>query len=211
MDDAAIFRYVNTYYSSLIERHGNQPAGVGWNGDASQVLRFEQLAKIIAQRREEPFSILYMGCGYGSLLPFLRKRFSSFTYIGCDLSSVMIEAAKKEHALERDAEFFVSDSPARETDYVVASGIFNIKGAFDSGTWETYIQKNLDTMHAYSKKGFSFNMLTVYSDADKMKENLYYADPCKFFDFCKRRYSRNVSILHDYELYDFTVLVRKLP
>ena len=30
-----------------------------------------------------------------------------------------------------------------------------------------------------------------------------------FFDFCKRNFSRNVALLHDYGLYDFTIIVRK--
>ena len=29
------------------------------------------------------------------------------------------------------------------------------------------------------------------------------------FDLCKRRYSPRVALLHDYPLYEFTVLVRK--
>ena len=210
-DTSAISGYVISYFSSLIEQYGSQAAGVGWNGDASQILRFEQLVKIITQGPEETFSITDLGCGYGALLPFLRGRFRSFAYVGCDISSGMIEAAKKEHHLETDAEFCVSATPVRETDYVVASGIFNVKGEFDPGTWETYIKKTLDTMHAYATKGFSFNILTKYSDADKMRDDLYYADPCELFDICKRKYSRNVSILHDYDLYDFTVLVRKFP
>ena len=38
---------------------------------------------------------------------------------------------------------------------------------------------------------------------------LYYADPGRLFDLCKRRYSRNIALLHDYGLYEFTILVRK--
>lgn len=58
-------------------------------------------------------------------------------------------------------------------------------------------------------QGFSFNCLTSYSDKEKMRPDLYYADPSKIFDLCKRRYSRNVAVLHDYGLYEFTVIVRK--
>jgi len=42
-----------------------------------------------------------------------------------------------------------------------------------------------------------------------MREDLYYADPCFIFDYCKRNFSRNVALLHDYELYEFTIIVRK--
>jgi hypothetical protein len=42
-----------------------------------------------------------------------------------------------------------------------------------------------------------------------MRRHLYYADPCYLFDTCKKRFSRNVALLHDYEAYDFTIIVRK--
>ena len=64
------------------------------------------------------------------------------------------------------------------------------------------------TSRSLGTKGFAFNMLTSYSDADKMRDDLYYGDPCELFDHCKRSYSRNVALLHDYGLYEFTMLVR---
>ena len=45
--------------------------------------------------------------------------------------------------------------------------------------------------------------------AERMKDYLFYADPGELFDHCKRRYSRWVALLHDYGLYEFTILVRK--
>ena len=42
-----------------------------------------------------------------------------------------------------------------------------------------------------------------------MRPHLHYGDPLWFFDWCKRKYSRNVALLHDYDLYDFTIIVRK--
>lgn len=41
-----------------------------------------------------------------------------------------------------------------------------------------------------------------------MQDYLYYADPYALFDVCKR-YSNNVALLHDYDLYEFTMLVRE--
>jgi hypothetical protein len=64
-------------------------------------------------------------------------------------------------------------------------------------------------MNALSRKGFSVNFLTKYSDPERMRPDLYYADPCLIFDYCKTHFSKNVALLHDYNLYDFTVLVRK--
>ena len=64
-------------------------------------------------------------------------------------------------------------------------------------------------MNKKSEHGFSFNMLTSYSDKEYMRDDLYYGDSCHFFDFCKKNFSKNVSLLHDYNLYDFTIIVRK--
>ena len=93
-------------------------------------------------------------------------------------------------------------------DYSVASGIFNVRLDQSDADWREYIVRTLEQMAATSRKGFAFNCLTSYSDADHMRPDLYYADPCWLFDLCKRRFSRNVALLHDYDLYEFTMLVR---
>jgi hypothetical protein len=65
-------------------------------------------------------------------------------------------------------------------------------------------------MHERTLRGFAFNCLTYYSDPPKRKDYLYYGDPRFFFDLCQRRYSRNVALRHDYGLFEFTILVRKV-
>jgi hypothetical protein len=62
-----------------------------------------------------------------------------------------------------------------------------------------------------SRRGFAFNALTSYSDRDKQRDDLYYADPLHWFDHCKKHYSRYVSLLHDYPLFEFTILVTHDP
>ena len=97
----------------------------------------------------------------------------------------------------------------KQSDYTLASGIFNIRFRATNEDWLKYILETITVMNERSLKGFSFNMLTTYSDRDYMKEELYYGDPCLFFDHCKRNFSKNVALLHDYDQYDFTILVRK--
>ena len=96
-------------------------------------------------------------------------------------------------------------------DYLLAGAIFNIKLEAGYEEWQTFVASSLERMNALCSKGFSFNMLTKYSDADRMAQrpDLFYGDPLFFFDLCKRNFSRNVALLHDYGLYDFTILVRK--
>ena len=79
----------------------------------------------------------------------------------------------------------------------------------DPEDWKEYVLGVLDKIDAASRRGFSFNALTRYSDKEYMKDNLYYSDPCFFFDYCKNKFSKQVALLHDYPLYEFSILVRK--
>ena len=58
---------------------------------------------------------------------------------------------------------------------------------------------------------FAFNCLTSYSDPERMQPYLYYSDPLRLFDHCKRRYARDVALWHDYGAYEFMIVVRKVP
>ena len=200
---------VATYYSDKLTEHGQSPRGVDWNGEDSQILRFEQLCKIIEQSRA--VSINDLGCGYGALNTFLSQQFEQLTYTGIDVSKDMIKAAELRYLDESQTRFIVSSEPDKVADYGVASGIFNVRLGRSDVEWRAYLENTLDILNRTSLKGFSFNCLTSYSDIDKKKDYLYYADPCVLFDLCKRKYSRNVALLHDYGLYEFTILVRKQP
>jgi len=96
-----------------------------------------------------------------------------------------------------------------EVDYAVVSGTFNMKLDASNTDWTGLVIDCITRMNQRSRKGMAFNMLTRYSDPEHMRPDLYYADPCFFFDYCKRNFSKNVALLHDYGLYDFTILVRK--
>jgi hypothetical protein len=63
-------------------------------------------------------------------------------------------------------------------------------------------------MAGLSRRGFAFNMLTRYADADRMRPDLYYGDPGSWLTYCLDRFSRHAAILHDYPLYEFTLFVR---
>lgn len=203
----AILTEVAHYYSAKLAEHGETPRGVDWNGEESQVLRFAQLAKIIQPSRE--FSLNDLGCGYGALFDYLNTISHSFSYTGCDVAKNMIDAAKTRYINDTNAQFVVASEPPEITDYSIASGIFNVRLDRSDTEWRQYLETTLDVLNDKSQRGFAFNCLTSYSDADKMRDYLYYADPCWLFDLCKRRYSRHVALLHDYGLYEFTILVRK--
>lgn len=204
--ESMILDDVAKYYSTKLAEHGETPLGVDWNGEESQTLRFEQLCKVIAG---SSFTLNDLGCGYGALVSYLRGRFGNVEYRGCDVSAEMIEVARKRYSSDAHAQFSQSSAPSAISDYGIASGIFNVRLDHRDAQWLTYIEATLDNLNRTSIKGFAFNCLTSYSDPDKMRDYLYYADPLMLFDLCKRRYSRNVALLHDYGLFEFTILVRK--
>jgi len=196
-----------TYYDEKIALHGESPLGVDWNGSESQNLRFEQLSKLISG--QSSFTLADLGCGYGALNTYLQEYFENFKYYGYDISPKMLNSARKLHRDPETAKFIESSDILEYVDFTVASGIFNVRQTNSSAQWREHIITTLDNINQYSQKGFAFNCLTTFSDASKMKAHLYYADPCFFFEYCKNNYSRNVALLHDYELYEFTIIVRK--
>lgn len=195
------------YYSAKLARHGETPQGVDWNGEESQTLRFEQLSKIISG--PENYSINDLGCGYGALFDYLSEKRPMPIYLGVDISEDMVHAARQRYQRHPHARFIAAAEPDSVADYGVASGIFNVRLGRDDGEWYEYLQATLDVLDGTSRYGFAFNCLTSYSEEDKKRDYLYYADPCKLFDLCKRRYSKQIALLHDYGLYEFTILVRK--
>lgn len=197
---------VKNYYSEKIVAHGASPKGVDWNGEDSQVLRFQQLTRIIDL--EKPFTVNDFGCGYGALFDFIKSYGVEFKYFGNDISPEMIQEARKRITCV-NASLAVAERPRRQADYTVASGVFNVALNITNHVWKSYILNQLQILDESSSKGFAFNCLTSYSDEDRKRDYLYYADPCEMFDFCKKHFSRNVALLHDYDLYEFTILVRK--
>jgi hypothetical protein len=120
----------------------------------------------------------------------------------------MLQYARRSHEDPPRVVFMDREDELEPTDFTVASGIFNVRLDVLDEEWRAYVETTLEKLAGLSRGGFAFNMLTSYSDADKMRPDLYYGDPGWFFDLCKRHYSRNVALLHDYGLYEFTMIVR---
>ena len=202
-------QHAQEYFTEKIVKYGAAPEGVDYNGAPAQTTRFEQLVKLIDPSHK--FEVLDYGCGYGALLDYLVQRGWEFNYYGFDLLSAMVEAGRNAHRDYPNARFATEESAIPVCDYVMAGSIFNLKFQAPVSKWRDYTLEVLNKMDSHCRKGFAFNILTSYSDVDRMAQrpDLYFADPLLYFDHCKRMYSRNVALLHDYGLYDFTILVRK--
>jgi SAM-dependent methyltransferase len=207
LEDA--LEHYKRYFNEKIEMHGPVPQGADYNGPEVQSTRFEQLAKVIDPG--QPFSLIDYGCGYGAFLAFLEAKPWKFRYHGYDMLEKMIKAARQAHAHASIANFTISEADLVASDYVVAGAIFNNKFEAPVEQWREHTLYILEKLNKLCTRGLAFNMLSRYSDVDRMslRPDLYYADPLFYFDYCKRTFSRDVALLHDYGLFDFTILVRK--
>jgi len=200
---------LNEYFAEKLDAFGATPKGVDYNSPEAQEIRFEQLVKVIDPAQK--FTVIDYGSGYGAMFDFLHNKGWDFEYYGIDLIEKMVIAGRETHKDFPNAHFMTDEKEVPLVDYLLAGAIFNIKMEASYEDWQEFTLQTLRNMDKLCSKGFSFNMLTKYSDADRMAErpDLYFGDPLLYFDFCKRNFSRNVALLHDYGLYDFTILVRK--
>jgi SAM-dependent methyltransferase len=196
------------YYEGKLRAHGPTARGVDWNSESSQRLRFDQLLRIVLPGEDGPASLNDYGCGYGALADHLRERHPSWAYCGFDVSPTMIETAAALHGGEADRVFTSDAGRLRRATYTVASGIFNVKFETPDAVWTEYVLETLDTLAGLSDVGFAFNVLTGYAAAEYRRDDLYYADATALFEHCRRRFSPRVALLHDYPLFEFTMLVR---
>jgi SAM-dependent methyltransferase len=196
-------------YTSNLRENGAKPTAVGWNTIESQALRFDKLTSVI-EDRAGPVSVNDYGCGYGAHLAYLANecRIQVSDYFGYDLSEYMLAAAQSELSWFSGGLSLVCSSDISTTaDYTFVSGTFNVKFEADDHVWKSFVERKLDEIDRFSRRGFAFNLLSTY--VDWKEEHLFYGDPCYWFNLCKRKYSKKVSLLHDYPLYEWTIHVCK--
>lgn len=195
---------VRAYFTRRIAEHGNSPRGVDWNTTDAQELRFAQVMNVVDS--DGKFSLVDWGCGYGALYDFLTRAGVAFDYVGFDITHAALEQAKAAHP---GVTFVGEEKDVPQCDYVVASGVYNVKLDTPTDAWHAMVEDQLAHMFAKAKRGIAATFLTSYSDAPKQRPDLFYADPLELFDFAKRKLSPNVALLHDYGHWDFTLIVRK--
>jgi SAM-dependent methyltransferase len=208
---AAALLEVRSLYSTSLSRYGLDPRSVGWHDDAAQKLRFDKLAYLID--RDAPsttFTVNDWGCGYGAMFCYLDRWYGDrlAAYTGYDISPEMLAAANS-HVADPKATFVEADDVLARADYSFASGTFNVRRGAPEGPWNLYVRRMLRRLAAQSARGFAFNLMTSY--VDWRVDDLFYADPADYFTFCRSELSRGVTLMHDYPLYEWTMIVFTAP
>lgn len=205
MNDKPRLEKIKIFMEETLDKHGHAPLGVGWRSRENQFLRFDQFSSLFAGRYE-PFSLNDLGCGLGGLYDWAtERRLPVSRYVGYDISERMVVEARTIHK-KSNACFVHSAVPTEIADFSIGCGIFNTRLDESEEAWAQYMRGVVSKLAENSRLGFAFNSLT--SHVDWREPHLFYADPAEWFDWCKKNVSKRVALLHDYGLYEWTMIVR---
>ncbi len=198
---------VRNYYKKLLKSHGFSLAALHWNHRGAQYKRFEILSCIDPQMK----SVVDIGCGLGDMAGYLCKKNYRGQYLGLDFVEEFIDFAKKKFSKNFNFRVFDvwKENIPTGYDYVVLSGVFNVK----TRQSKKFMLQTISKMFKACKKGVAFNVMSTYVDyQDKL---LYYSNPLEIFDYCKKYLTRRVVLRHDYVVkkgafpYEYTMYLYK--
>lgn len=198
---------IEKLYTNNLSKFGINHRAVGWNSIESQNLRFEKLLYLISNR-EKKITVNELGCGYGEFYKYLlNNNFNFRKFNGYDISKAMLNSCRKYLSSPKELKLFNSPIINTKADYTFSSGVFNIPFKNSELQWNNHIEKTILNMYEYSKIGIAFNFLSSY--VDFRSENLFYQNPEKILKFCLQNFGKKIHLIHDYPLYEFTILIYK--
>src|SRR5438874_586685 len=139
MNASDLLTAVATYYTGRLREHGTTPRGVDWNSTESQERRFEQLLRVCDP--SEPVVLGDYGCGYGALYAHLLNAGFDGGYRGFDIAPAMLEAARLRFDGDARPRFGMNEDVLADANYVIASGVFNVKLQTPTADWEAYVYR----------------------------------------------------------------------
>lgn len=204
---ARIHASVDAYYSATVAAFGATPRGVDWTCAATQQLRFVQLLRHCD--KTSAASINDLGCGYGALLAFCRERAPGWRldYLGVDVSSAMVRAARSHWRGEPEVRFVHGTRCPRVADYSIASGIFNVCGSIERDDWEAYVRTTLCELRRASRRGFAVNFMAELAPGSCGPRELYRTEAAAWIEFCEGDLRAPTTSVRDYGMREFTLWV----
>ena len=205
------FIKLSKHYDSLVRKYGDNVKSSQQSTSISRDKRLQNLLKNIDIKKTN--SILDFGCGTGYLYNYLNKLKFKGRYTGIDISFEAINFAKKNLKKNKNCDFMLIDilknKLNRKYDYILINGTFNNN---TKNNW-FWMKKCLEKLFLSAKKGIVFNNLSSYVDYKDKK--LFYIEPEKVFQFCKKILEKRVMIDNTYQIkknvipYEFTTFIKK--
>jgi len=192
-------------YEGRLNELGADVRTVGWGSRSDQHLRFEVLCRGLDLRGKQ---VLDIGCGLGDFVPWAELKFGpEFDYLGMDLSTGLIEAAKRRFGGVRRR--FVEGtltphSSIGEFDISVLSGTLTFKTSDNLSTMRSILSSAWER----SREALCCNFMTSYAHS-ALDKNFHYR-PEEVLAFAKSL-SRFVTLQHDYDLWEFTIQIFREP
>ena len=145
---------VKEHYRRQIEQYDDPARACSWRNEEVARRNFAAVSQVFAHETR-PFSVYEIGCGFATLRDFLAEHFPLAAYSGSDLLSEMIERAKaRDPGVDVEQRDILVDPPARRFDYVVISGLFNLRMHNEEGMWFELVKKMLKSAYALAEKAY---------------------------------------------------------
>lgn len=185
-------------YENRLKEKGANVYALGSGSEEHQVIRYRMLSGL---GDLGGCTVLDVGCGLGGFYDYNRHLGEPMAYTGIDIVPALLAEASRIHPeatfLEMD---IFSTPPDMKMQWVVSSQAFNNKYTY-SDNWEV-MKEAIARCFQIATCGVAIDMMSTY--VDFTEEHLYYYDPLKVFDFCKKL-TRRVQLRHDYPLFEFCV------
>jgi len=141
------------HFRRQIDQYDDPARACSWR-DADVARRnFAAVSQLFAHETN-PFSVYEVGCGFATLGEFLSEHYPLATYSGSDLLPEMIDRAKARNtAANVEQRDILVNPPVQQYDYVVISGLFNLRMSNDDESWFTFVKSMLRAAFGIAKKG----------------------------------------------------------
>jgi SAM-dependent methyltransferase len=203
-----------SHYERCFHRHGASPRGVDWPNSPDLEARFATLLSVLDGVPDQPLPVLLdVGCGPGLLLDYLRATgwLERVTYHGIDLSSVMVEAARRRWPggdfTTRD--IITDPLPDQSVDVVVMNGVLTEKLDLSHEAMIDLAQALVLAAFKTARVGVAFNVMN--SHADWHRRDLFHWGFDELASFLTARVSRHYALRADYGLYEYAAFVWREP
>lgn len=194
---------ISSRYENRYREHGYDPRTLDWD-KGKQAMRFSILTSQYDFRGKE---VIDIGCGFGDLNQVLSAATGGeYRYLGIDVVQSLLSEARSRYGNDRVrfdyGDFLALDVP--ESDYAVASGIFNLK--LKEGDNYVFIEQVMRKALRLCRVGFAFDFLS--DRVDFRKDNTFHASPERVLALAYSL-SRNVVLVNNYMPFEFSLFVFK--
>jgi len=203
------YKSLQLHYEKRLAEHGPTAKGMDWPNPEDLEKRFDVLTGVIDYTQTS--SLLDLGCGVGLLVDYLTQKqvMSKITYLGVDISSKMIQVAKKRHpGFSFEArDILLKPYNANQFDYILMNGLLTEKLDMSENQMKDFAQQIILSVYNCCSKGLSFNVMS--SHVDWKRDDLFHWELDDVVSFMVKYCSRKIRIMMDYGLYEYTVHLKK--